>query len=162
MSDKKIELSRSAHSVQEVLAKKGLNFKVVELLESTRTAEDAAKTIGCDVAQIIKSLVFRTKETKKPVLILVSGVNRVNEGVISQLIGEKIEKADAGFVREVTGFAIGGIPPVGHAQIIETLIDEDLLQHNYLWAAAGTPHAVFRINSAELVGITDGRVVEVV
>lgn len=104
-------LSKSAQNVQDALSKKGLSFKVVELAASTRTANDAAATIGCEVAQIIKSLIFRTRDTHRPILVLASGVNRVNEKTIEMQLGEKITKADADFTREVTGFAIGGIPP---------------------------------------------------
>jgi prolyl-tRNA editing enzyme YbaK/EbsC (Cys-tRNA(Pro) deacylase) len=154
-------LSRAAQSVQEALARKGLALEVVELAASTRTAEEAARAIGCQVAQIIKSLVFRTRGTGRPVLVLASGANRVNEKAIGQLVGEAVAKADADFTRETTGFAIGGIPPVGHKQPIETLIDQDLLAHAELWAAAGTPHAVFRVEAAQLAELTGGRVVSI-
>ena len=103
-------------------------------------------TIGCQVGQIVKSLLFCTKETQRPVLVLASGKNRVNEEAIQRYIGEKIVKADADFTREVTGFAIGGIPPLGHKNSISLVyIDEDLLQYEILWAAAGTPYAVFSL-----------------
>lgn len=154
-------LSKSAQSVQDALSKKGLEAKVVELPASTRTAEDAAKAIGCQVAQIAKSLIFRTKHTNRPVLILASGINRVNEKTIARAIGEEITKADADFTREVTGFAIGGIPPVGHKQKIETYIDEDLLQYKELWAAAGTPNAVFSLESATIEDLTDGKIISI-
>ncbi|MBP6951444.1 MAG: YbaK/EbsC family protein [Alphaproteobacteria bacterium] len=151
-------LSKNAQHVQNTLLEKGLEFKVIELPSSTRTAVEAAETIGCDVAQIIKSLVFQTKKSHKPILVLASGVNRVNEQILSELVGEKIEKADAGFTRKVTGFAIGGVPPVGHSQRIETVIDEDLLKFNKLWAAAGTPSAVFSLDSVNLKDLTQGKV----
>ena len=151
-------LSKNAQHVQNTLLEKGLEFKVIELPSSTRTAVEAAETIGCDVAQIIKSLVFQTKKSHKPILVLASGVNRVNEQILSELVGEKIEKADAGFTRKVTGFAIGGVPPVGHSQRIETFIDEDLLKFNKLWAAAGTPNAVFSLDSVNLKDLTQGKV----
>lgn len=154
-------LSKSAKLVQEALSQKGLLFKVVELPTSTRTANDAAKTIGCGVAQIIKSLIFCTKETKQPLLVLASGVNRVNEKTIASEVGEQIEKANADFTREVTGFAIGGVPPIGHKQIIKTLIDEDLLKFNELWAAAGTPNAVFNLKSQDLEKITHGKIISI-
>lgn len=109
-------LSKSAQTIQDILNKKGIKIKVMELPSSTRTAEDAAKTIGCQVSQIIKSLIFRTKHTNRPILVLASGSNRVNEKTIAKIIGEEITKADADFVREVTGFAIGGVPPIGHKQ----------------------------------------------
>jgi len=155
-------LTRSAQSVQDVLTKKGFTCQVLVLSESTRTAVDAANTIGCDEAQIVKSLIFKTKLTEKPVLILASGPNRVNEQVIESHVGEKITKADAGFTREVTGFAIGGIPPVGHKHIIDHIfIDEDLLKFDNVWAAAGTPHAVFNLQSKDLLALTAGRVISI-
>ncbi len=154
-------LSKSAQSVQDVLTKKGIEAKVVELPASTRTAEEAAIAIGCQIAQIVKSLVFRTKQTNRPILVLASGVNRVNEKAIAKSAGEEISKADADFTREVTGFAIGGIPPVGHKQKIETLIDEDLLKQKELWAAAGTPNAVFSIDSEIIVNLTDGKPISI-
>lgn len=153
------QLSKSAQLVQDVLRKKGMVFKVVELSESTRTANDAARTLGCEVAQIVKSLLFRSEKTSQPVLILASGINRVNEGVIEKIIGERIVKADADFAREVTGFAIGGVPPIGHRQKLQNiLIDEDLLEFETLCAAAGTPNAVFSLNSSDLESLTDGRI----
>lgn len=158
MAEQNKILSKSAQSVQDALSKKGLQFNVIELSASTRTANDAAAAIGCEVAQIIKSLIFQTKESHKPILVLVSGVNRVNEKLVEKEVGEKIIKADADFTREVTGFAIGGVPPVGHKQFIDTYIDEDLLQYAELWAAAGTPNAVFSLPSCDLAILTNGKV----
>lgn len=154
-------LSKSAQSVQDALSKKGLTCKVIELSASTRTAQQAAETIGCTVAQIVKSLLFCTVKEKKPILILVSGVNRVNEKIIEEQIGTQIVKADADFTREVTGFAIGGIPPIGHKQKIDTFIDQDLLALQELWAAAGTPNAVFSLQATDLVNLTGGKVIKV-
>jgi prolyl-tRNA editing enzyme YbaK/EbsC (Cys-tRNA(Pro) deacylase) len=154
-------LSKSAQSIQDALSRVGVQATVVELPASTRTAEEAAKAIGCEVAQIVKSLIFCTKYTNKPILVLASGINRVNEKTISKEVGEEIVKADAEFTREVTGFAIGGIPPIGHKQRLETYLDEDLLQHNKLWAAAGTPHAVFCIESRVLQNLTYGKIISV-
>ena len=154
-------LSKSAASVQAVLEKKGIKSKVIEMPASTRTAQEAADAIGCEVAQSVKSVVFRVEGTEEPLLILASGVNRVNEKQIKRYLGEKIEKADADFTRRVTGFAIGGIPPIGHLQAIRTLIDQDLLQHEVCWAAAGTPHAVFSLKSSDLVVLTDGEVIDI-
>src|SRR5262249_8829538 len=119
-------LSASAKKVQQALEEKGLNCEVRELPSTTRTAQDAASTIGCKVEQIVKSLVFRGKETSKPILVLASGPNRVNEAKVAQLLSEPLARADADFVRAKTGYAIGGVPPVGHAETIETFIDEDL------------------------------------
>lgn len=154
-------LSKSAQSVQNVLDNHSVKTTVVELASSTRTAQDAAQSIGCTIEQIVKSLIFVTKDTNKPILVLASGPNRVNESVIESIIGEKIVKADATFTRDVTGFAIGGIPPVGHKQHIPTLIDQDLLKHNELWAAAGTPNAVFCLTANDLLAMTGGKIVAI-
>ncbi len=162
MTNESKNLSKSAQSVQDALSQKGLVFEVVELSSSTRTANDAATTIGCEVAQIVKSLLFRSANTNQPVLILASGINRVNEKTIESLISEKIIKADADFTREITGFAIGGVPPVGHKQKIDKIfIDEDLLKYEKLWAAAGTPNAVFSLHSSDLESLTGGRIVAI-
>ena len=155
-------LSKSAQSIQDVLSAKGMTAEVIELPSSTRTANDAAATIGCEVAQIIKSLLFRSAETSQPVLILASGVNRVNEKTIEKWLGEKIVKADADFTREATGFAIGGVPPVGHKKEIKNIfIDEDLLQFEILWAAAGTPNAVFSLQSKDIENLTGGKIISI-
>lgn len=155
------ELSASARKVQDTLAALDLDFQVVELPSSTRTAQEAADSVGCAVEQIIKSLVFRALETDRPIVVLASGGNRVNENGLAQIVGEPIGKANADFVRERTGFAIGGVPPVGHSEVIDTYIDEDLLQYEYLWAAAGTPNAVFRLRAADIKRMTGGRVVSI-
>ena len=152
------DLSASARRVQEAVAARGFAFQVVEFPASTRTAADAAAAIGCEVAQIAKSLVFRTKAEKKPILVIASGVNRVNEKRLRDLVGETIEKADAEFVREQTGFAIGGVPPVGHREGLAIFIDEELLTLGEIWAAAGTPNAVFRLPAADLPTLTGGQV----
>lgn len=151
-----MQLSPSARKVQEALAAQGSDFQVVELPASTRTAADAASAIGCSVAQIAKSIVFRTVKDKAPVMVVASGLNRVNESRIAEYLGEPIEKADADYVREKTGFAIGGVPPVGHAAKLRILVDEDLLKFGEIWAAAGTPNAVFRLAAANLLAMTQG------
>ena len=153
--------NKNVQKVQNELLFFGLNSQIIEFSESTRTAQDAANAIGCEVAHIVKSLIFCTQDTNQPVLVLTSGINRVNEKMIEQLIGEKIKKADADFTREVTGFAIGGVAPLGHAQHIKTIIDEDLLQYDTLWAAAGTPNTVFSLQSSDLIKITQGIVAKV-
>ncbi|MEM7033728.1 MAG: YbaK/EbsC family protein [Chloroflexota bacterium] len=155
------KLSRSAKKVQQALNAFGLNLNVVELPDSTRTAIEAAQAVACDVAQIVKSLVFRGGTSGQPILILVSGSNRVNEKALALIIDEPLEKADAAFVREQTGFAIGGIPPLGHTTKMTTYIDQDLLKHETIWAAAGTPHAVFQLASKDLARLTDGRIIDV-
>lgn len=154
-------LKPSAQRVQEALAAHGLGLEVREFPASTRTAEDAAAAIGCTVAQIAKSLIFRGKTSDRPVLVIASGANRVDEKKISALIGEKIGKADAEFVRARTGFAIGGVPPVGHLEAPITVIDRDLLALEEIWAAAGTPNAVFRLTPGDLTALTAGQVAEV-
>jgi Cys-tRNA(Pro) deacylase len=155
------ELSSSAQKVQDALHRLGYSAAVVELPNSTRTAKEAAEAIGCQVAQIVKSLVFRGKHSHKPFLVVASGSNRVNEKRLSALASEPIEKADAEFVRQHTGFAVGGVPPVGHAERLETFIDEDLLQYKEIWAAAGTPHAVFQLTPTDLQTMTGGQVVSI-
>jgi prolyl-tRNA editing enzyme YbaK/EbsC (Cys-tRNA(Pro) deacylase) len=155
------DLSTSARRVQEAVAARGFAFQVVEFPASTRTAADAAAAIGCEVAQIAKSLVFRTKAEKKPILVIASGINRVNEKRLRDLVGETIEKADADFVRERTGFAIGGVPPVGHREDLAIYIDADLLTLGEIWAAAGTPNAVFRLPAADLPTLTGGQVADI-
>ncbi|RQV35413.1 YbaK/EbsC family protein [Burkholderia cenocepacia] len=140
-----MSLSKRAQYFQDLLADRGLQMEVLELPASTRTADDAARTLGCQKAQIVKSLVFRSLADNRPVVVLASGPNRVNEVAISELIGAQIVKGDADFVKETTGFAIGGVPPLGHREEVALLVDEDLLQFDELWAAAGTPSAVFKI-----------------
>jgi Cys-tRNA(Pro) deacylase len=154
-------LPPSAQKIQEALQHLGISSQVLELPQSTRTAAEAAQAVGCAVGQIVKSLVFRGKETHQPILVLASGANRVNEQALAQLIGEPIEKADADFVREQTGFAVGGVPPIGHIQPLPTYIDKDLLQYEEIWAAAGTPHAVFPLTPADLVRMTGGTVISI-
>ena len=152
------ELSPSAQKVQAALQALGLELQVIEMPASTRTAVEAAQAVGCEVGQIVKSLIFRRKHSGLPLLIAASGANRVDEHKIAALTGEPIGRADPEFVRLHTGFAIGGVTLVGHPQPLETLIDEDLLQYAEIWAAAGTPNAVFRLSPADLVKMTGGKV----
>jgi len=154
-------LSSSAQRVQEVLEDLGFSYRVIELSQTTRSAGDAAKAIGCKIGQIAKSLIFETQKTKKPILVIASGSNRVNEKRIADLIHEPIEKANADFVRKKTGFSIGGVPPVGHLEKPVTLIDEDLMQYKEIWAAGGSPNAVFKLTPLDLVKMTDGHVISV-
>ena len=155
------KLPDSAQLFQQTLKSKGIDAQVVVLPRSTRTAKEAAAAIGCEVEQIAKSLVFQRTDTKQPVLVIASGSNRVDEQLVSTYLNAKIVKADADFVRSSTGFAIGGIPPLGHKNPMQTLIDQDLLRLDPVWAAAGTPHAVFSVSPHELVAITDGHVIAV-
>jgi Cys-tRNA(Pro) deacylase len=154
-------LKKSANRVQEALLEKGLDFKVIQLDASTHTAQDAAKAIGCDVAQIIKSLIFCTSKTHTPILVLASGINRVDEKKLTTHLGEEVKKADADFIRDVTGYAIGGVPPIAHKTEMKTLIDADLIQYDELWAAAGTPNAVFCLNSSMLQSLTKGIILDI-
>lgn len=160
MGDAGKPMRASALKVQEALARLGRDFQVVEFDASTRSSADAAAAIGCTVGQIAKSLVFRAKPSGRPVLVMASGANRVNEKKVEAELGETLGKADAEYVRDKTGFVIGGVPPIGHAARPVTFIDRNLLQFAEIWAAAGTPHAVFRLTPADLVEITGGKVID--
>ena len=155
------QLSGSAQKVQEALKNLGFTLDVVELPNSTRTAVEAAQAVGCQVGQIVKSLVFKAKRSERPILVVASGSNRVNEKAIEALIGEPLGKADADFVRQRTGFVIGGVPPVGHVEPLQTFIDQDLLGYAEIWAAAGNPNAVFRLTPEDLIRMTSGVVVKI-
>ena len=154
-------LSKSAQKGQDALTKLDNAYEVIEAAESTRTAEEAAARVGCSVGQIVKSLVFKGKKSGKAILILTSGANRVDVKRIAAYAQEKIGRADPDFVRERTGFAIGGIPPLGHLHPIETYVDEDLLNFEEIWAAAGTPKAVFKMRASELEKMTGGKIIQV-
>jgi len=156
-----MSLSPSAMKVQQALSVIGLQLEVIELPNSTRTSQEAAQAIGCQVGQIAKSIIFQALTSHRPVLVIASGPNRVNEKVIEGVIGEAIGKADADFVRQRTGFVIGGVPPVGHTERLETFIDQDLLLYHEIWAAAGTPHAVFCLTPDDLLRMTGGLVIKV-
>ncbi len=152
-------LSPSVSRVQEVLDGMGLKQRIKEMKQTTRSAQDAAKAVGCDVGQIAKSLVFKGSASQQAILVITSGANRVNEAALARMIGEPILKADADFVRAKAGFAIGGVPPVGHPHRLVVFIDEDLLRYPCIWAAAGSPQAVFHLTPQELQRITGGRVI---
>ena len=149
-------LSASARRVQDALRDAGFAGEVVELAASTRTSAEAAAAVGCSVAQIAKSIVFRAA-SGRAVLVIASGINRIDERKVAAALGEKIGKADAEFVRERTGFVIGGVPTFGHATPPHVLLDEDLFALDEIWAAAGTPNAVFRLTPAALESLTQGR-----
>ncbi len=148
--------------VRDALAALGLECEVLELPDSTRTAPEAARAVGCELGQIVKSLVFRGTQSGRPILVAASGSNRVDEARVSTAVSEPIEKADAAFVRAKTGFAIGGVPPLAHAEPMVLFLDRDLLQYPDVWAAAGSPKAVFRLTPQELQRTGDWRVLEVV
>jgi prolyl-tRNA editing enzyme YbaK/EbsC (Cys-tRNA(Pro) deacylase) len=145
--------------VREALEERGFEPEILELEQTARSAAEAADALGVRVEQIVKSLVFRGRRTGRPVLVLAGGSNRVDENRVSHLLSEPVGMADAAYVREKTGFSIGGVPPVGHVEQLTTFVDEDLLLESEVWAAAGHTHAVFRLKPADLMRITDGQVV---
>jgi prolyl-tRNA editing enzyme YbaK/EbsC (Cys-tRNA(Pro) deacylase) len=149
-------LSSSALIVQNKLIELGYTNRVVEMPDSTRSAVEAAQAVGCGVEQIVKSIIFKAGTSGKAVLVAASGINRVDEKKVRALLGESIKKADADFVRQQTGYAIGGVPPLGHAHPSIVFIDQDLMQYQEIWAAAGTPFAVFKLTPADLVKMTGG------
>jgi prolyl-tRNA editing enzyme YbaK/EbsC (Cys-tRNA(Pro) deacylase) len=151
----------SAEKVQAALHALGVEVAITEHESSARTSQEAADVLGCSVGQIAKSLIFRGMQSGEPVLVVASGANRVDEAKLGALAGEAIGRAKPEFVREVTGYAIGGIPPVGHARAIRTWVDEDLLKHDLVYAAGGTPNALFPIRSADLLRICGGRAADV-
>ena len=151
------ELSTSAKRVQDFLSARGFSFVVRELPGSTRTAQDAADSIGCMVSQIAKSLVFKEKKTDRPILVIASGSNQVDVNKVKQATGLALGKADGKFVKDTVGYAIGGVPPVGHNEPLETLLDVDLLKYETIWAAAGTPFAVFQLKPVDLEPLTKGK-----
>lgn len=154
-------LPPAAQRVQDELTRLGHAGRVRVMPSSTRTSAEAAAACGCSVAEIAKSIIFRAKPSQRAVLVIASGVNRVDEKKVAALAGEGIGKADAEFVRARTGFVIGGVPPVGHDSPPIVLIDQDLLNFASIWAAAGTPNAVFPLTPSELVALTKGRVADV-
>ena len=155
------DLPRSAKKVADAAKDLGLAVSVVEMPDSTRTAEEAAAACGCTVGQIVKSLIFRGKTTEKPYLLLVSGDNRVDEKGVAAHLGEKLKRPDADDVRALTGYAIGGIPPLGHDTPLATYLDEDLLAFETVWAAAGTPRCVFSVAPKALAEATGATVIAV-
>jgi prolyl-tRNA editing enzyme YbaK/EbsC (Cys-tRNA(Pro) deacylase) len=150
MTNSKNSLPSSAQRVVDAATQLGLAPQIVIMADSTRTAGEAAAACGCEVAQIVKSLVFRGANSGTPYLFLVSGKNRVDEQKVAKLIGEGLTRPDAAYVRGTTGFAIGGIPPFGHAQPLKTYMDADLLVYEDVWTAAGTPHCVMRLSPQDL------------
>jgi prolyl-tRNA editing enzyme YbaK/EbsC (Cys-tRNA(Pro) deacylase) len=152
------ELPRSSRRVRDALLALGLPADIHRLADSTRTAPEAAAAVGCELGAIVKSLVFRGASSGEPLLALVSGANRADEALVADAVGEPVERPDAAYVREATGYSIGGIPPVGHPAPVRVVVDEDLLRFETVWAAAGNPHAVFPIAPADLVAATGAAV----
>jgi Cys-tRNA(Pro) deacylase len=152
--------SSAVERVVGALAAAGITTEVKEFAESTRTAEDAAAAIGVTVGQIVKSLVFLSGS--QAILALVSGPNRASRQKLAALTGaESVVQPDADTVRRLTGFSIGGIPPVGYSSRLPTFCDPDLLQYSVVWAAAGTPHAVFSISPSQLVALCEAKVADI-
>jgi Cys-tRNA(Pro) deacylase len=151
----------SARRVADAALDRGLTIEVVEFDETTRTAPDAANAIGCQVAQIVKSLIFVANG--EPVVALVSGANRLDERKLAALRGisrKKVKRPDADTAKTITGFSIGGVPPFGHASALPVYVDQDLTRFDVVWAAAGTPFAVFAITPDDLVQASHGTVVD--
>ena len=155
------KLKSSARKVQEALQAFNLSCEVVQMMDTTRSASDAARAVGCQVGQIVKSLIFEGQISHTPILVAASGANRVNERAIEQSVSEPVKMAKPDYVRQMTGFAIGGVPPVGHDRPLKVFIDKDLLQYDQIWAAAGTPHAVFKLTPDDLKTITAGTVISI-
>lgn len=143
-------VSPAVKRVLDAAAALGMDLAVREMPASTRTALEAAAAVGCTVGEIVKSLIFRGRDSGAPFLLLVSGSNRVDEEAVAAHLGEGLVRPDAAYVRDVTGFAIGGIPPFGHVQRLAPFMDRDLLAYREVWAAAGTPRAVFPVDPARL------------
>lgn len=156
------DLKPASRRVAEAAENAGLSIKIVTHAQSTRTAEEAATACGCGIGQIVKSLVFQAKGSGAPVLLLVSGSNRVNEKSVAKQIGDALKRPDAKYVRDITGFAIGGIPPLGHDTPLKTYVDRTLLAYSTVWAAAGTPESVFEVAPEALVAATGADVIDVV
>ena len=154
-------LSSGARRVQAAILAAGFGNQVFELERPVRTAADAASAVGCDVSQIAKSLIFMTRQSRRPILVITSGANRVNEKTVATLVGEPLARATPDFVREHTGYAIGGVPPLGFQRPLETFVDVDLIALHSIWAAAGHPNALFKLTPEELLAMANGRVVTV-
>lgn len=154
-------LPASAQKVKDAAIAAGLSIVIREMPDSTRTAEEAASACNCDVAQIVKSLVFQGADSGRPILLLVSGENRVDEEAVAEHIGEALRRPNAAYVRQVTGFAIGGIPPFAHDSPMAVYMDRDLLAHAEIWAAAGTPNCVFRTAPQPLCDAVGATVIDV-
>lgn len=154
-------LHPAVQRVADALAAHGIVDRVQVLAEATHTSQAAADYLGCNVAQIAKSVIFRAAQSGRCVLVIASGKNRVNEKLVAAALGEPLGKADADFVRTKTGFVIGGVAPVGHLEPPATFIDADLLQFPEIWAAAGMPNTLFRLTPDELKKIAPGPVLAI-
>ncbi len=155
------DLKHSSQRIQNLLQDYHLEVKVIEFKQLTRTSKETAELIGCEVGQIAKTLIFKGEKTHQPICVIMSGKNRLDEMKIVEYLGEGIEKPDADFITEHTKFAIGGVPPLGYPLDNQPLIDEDLMTYQEIWAAAGTPYAVFRITPNDLLKITRAQIVTI-
>jgi prolyl-tRNA editing enzyme YbaK/EbsC (Cys-tRNA(Pro) deacylase) len=154
-------MNDSVQTVQKILQDIGHFHEIVTLPDDAHTAQAAAEAIGCSVAQIAKSIIFRLEPSSEALLVVASGINRVNEEKVEHTVGKKLVKANANFVKKHTGFSIGGVSPIGHSNPIKIMIDKDLLQYETIWAAAGHPKTVFPMTPEELVQMTNGTVAEI-
>jgi prolyl-tRNA editing enzyme YbaK/EbsC (Cys-tRNA(Pro) deacylase) len=154
------QLHESAQRVQDYLHQKGLDLTVIELPGSTRTAREAADSVGCSVSQIAKSLIFKDKNNDTQILVIAAGSNRVDTRKIEKKTGIRLGQANGNFVKELVGFAIGGVPPAGHKYRLQTYLDPQLKKHTSIWAAAGTPNALFKLSPEDLTTLTNGTWVE--
>ncbi len=144
----------TALRTSQLLREAGVDTRVVEFEQATRTSAEAAAAIGCSVAEIAKSIVFRGKTSGQAVIVVASGDNRVSESKVAMLLGEPLTRADADFVRASTGYAIGGVAPIGHSQPVKLLLDQDLRGFDTVWAAGGTPFSVFPVKPDQLQSLT--------
>jgi prolyl-tRNA editing enzyme YbaK/EbsC (Cys-tRNA(Pro) deacylase) len=152
--------SESVQRVRVALERAGVPAEIIELPGAARTARAAAEFLGCELSQIANSLVFRAQDSASAILVMSSGARRVDLAKLAAIVGEPVEKADAEFVRACTGFAIGGVAPVGHAGTLRTFVEKSLVAHREIWAAAGHPHTVFRLTYDELLRITQGEAID--
>lgn len=156
-----VQLKSSSTRVRDFLLSQNARADIITLPSACRTSQQAADALGCSVAQIAKSVIFRNADTDTPVLIVASGVNRVDVDKVQSALGITLGKANASFVKRTVGFVIGGVAPIAHAGPVQTLLDPDLQQYTSIWAAAGTPETVFELTPAELARLTGGQWLDV-
>lgn len=144
----------TALRTEQLLRDAGIDTRVVEFEQPTRTSAEAAAAIGCSVAEIAKSIVFRGTTSGEAIVVVTSGDNRVSERKVTAQVGEPLARADADFVRSATGYVIGGVAPLGYVRAVKLLLDEDLRRFEIIWAAAGTPFSVFPLRPDELHRLT--------
>jgi prolyl-tRNA editing enzyme YbaK/EbsC (Cys-tRNA(Pro) deacylase) len=153
-------MSKSLKRVRQNAIDLGLNVEIIELTIQTKTAAEAASAMGCCPDQILKSIIFLGQDTNKCVLFMTAGGNRVDEDKASAIVGEPLGRADAAVIRTQTGFAIGGVSPIGHITDVQKFIDPTLMAFETIWAAAGTPHSMFSIDPQTLADATGAKIVD--